>query len=48
MLLAGKVPELPDIMTNWHHNLHLDLVALPASHINSDMLSAEVSVDAAM
>lgn len=35
-------------MTNWHHNLHLDLVALPASDISPDMLSAEVSVVAAI
>ncbi|DBA92084.1 TPA: hypothetical protein ACH3X1_015814 [Trebouxia sp. C0004] len=41
-LYSGRVPELPDIMTNWHHNLHLDLVPLAASDISSDMLSAEV------
>ena len=29
-------------MTNWHHNLHLELFPMAASDISSDMLSVEV------
>ena len=40
---AGRVPELPDIMTNWHHNLHLEIVPLMVSDISAEMLSAQVN-----
>ena len=29
-------------MTNWHHNLHLDITPLAATDISTDMLQATV------
>ena len=40
--MAGTAPELPDVMTNWHHNLHLALVLLDVAHMSADMLNLQV------
>ena len=40
---AGTAPVLPDVMTNWHHEVHLKLVSLDAAHITKDMLNLQVS-----
>lgn len=41
---AGEPPQIPHIMTNWHHGLHLEVVLLDVAHISDDMLSLPVSV----
>lgn len=41
---AGEPPQIPDVMTNWHHGLHLEVVLLDVAHISNDMLSLPVSV----
>ena len=41
--VAGPKPDLPDIMTNWHHDIHFQLSPLPAANISAEMLAAEVT-----
>lgn len=40
---AGEPPDIPDVMTNWHHALHLEVVLLDVAHIRDDMLQLPVS-----
>lgn len=35
---------MPDVMVNWHHGLHLDVILLDVAHISDGMLNLEVSV----
>lgn len=34
---------MPDVMVNWHHGLHLDVILLDVAHISDGMLNLEVS-----
>lgn len=43
---GGNLPELPDIVVNWHHDVHLQLRLLDVSDAHDtillDMASAQV------
>lgn len=39
---AGTAPDIPRVMTNWHHGLHLEVVLLEVAHIGQDMLNLHV------
>lgn len=44
MVCVGDVePQLPDVMVNWHHDIHLHLVRTPATALPDDITMYKVT-----